>query len=222
MSNGFTKSATPRNLGSRRAAVLAILLVVAVLGGCEDAVVIPPGPSPWVLKPDSMNLGILILDFLSYEFEGGRLDYFPPCDSCDVDSLPFEQIYNPPVDLGDITFRYTETGDTLLYATTIWGGSGRIVYPSEFLATERFIRTWPPLRPPVRMEYFFNDARTTRFARADTAWQHAKTLDVVREFSSAEYRVGVYLHGARSADPDPTLNSWVIFLYRSGSPTGTQ
>ncbi len=203
---------------------MAVLLAVALLAGCEDSVVqvVPPGPSPWVLEPDSMNLGILILDFLSYEFEGGRLDYFPPCDSCDLDSLPFDQIYNSPNDFGDITFKYTETGDTLLHATVIWGGSGRIVYPSEFAAPERFTRTSPPLQSPVSVEYFFNDAKTSPYAKADTAWQQVKTLDIVREFSRSEYRVGIYRHRAWSGGTYPTPDSWVIFLYKGRCQSDAQ
>lgn len=75
---------------------LVLVASLVLITGCEDKPTSPPKPRPWEIKPDSMNLGILILDYLTYEFEGGRVDHFVPCDTCDRDSLPFEQIYNPP------------------------------------------------------------------------------------------------------------------------------
>ena len=49
-----------------------------------------------------MNLAILVLDFLSYEFEEANITYYPLCDNCDLDSLPFDIEFIYPFDYGNI------------------------------------------------------------------------------------------------------------------------
>lgn len=192
-----------------------VTLVVSLMA-CEDKVTSPPPEKQplWQIKPDSMNLGILVLDYLTYKFEGGRLDYFAPCDTCDRDSIPCEVIYNPPVDFGDITFRYTVTGDTVLRATTVWMGVGRIVYPKEFHGPEQFQKLTSFAPEPTDFEYFWNSGRVDSFAGVDSAWATVRRLDIVHELAEGGYRAGIYLHGAGSAPSRPEHNNWVIFLWR--------
>jgi hypothetical protein len=164
-----------------------------------------------------MNLGILVLDYLTYDFEGGRVDHYARCDSCDRDSLPFEQICEPPSDIGSVTFRYSETGDTLLYASVIWSGVGQIEYPREFLSPSSFTRVNELPDLPIRFEYFYNGSKTQPYAEAEAAWFRVRTLDVVRDFATSEYRVGIYWHNAVAAEAASEFDSWVIFLYRGGA-----
>jgi hypothetical protein len=202
-------------MGARVGLTILLIALVAIMACEDDTVSPPPKEKPsWWLEPDSMNLGILVLDYLTYEFIGGRVDHYALCDTCDRDSLPFEVIYNFPLDFGDITFRYTETGDTILYATTVWNGWGQIEYPGEFLPIRDF--EWLPWRfaPPISIEYFNNEGKTTGWARADTAWSRAASMDVAAEFAKLDYRVGIYAYGAASAPAIPELNRWVLFLYR--------
>jgi hypothetical protein len=199
-----------------RASLILVFTVLMTLGACEeDTVLPPPGGTPtWWLEPDSMNVAILVLDYLSYELEGGRVNHYAPCDGCDRDSLPFEQIYEPPNDYGSVTFRYTETGDTLLYASVIWIGPGRIEYPREFLPASIFTRVNDLPDAPLGIEYFYNSRKTQPFAEGEAAWFRVRTLDVVRAFATSPYRVGVYWHIARDGEFVPELDSWVVFLYR--------
>ena len=196
---------------------LAILLVALVaIVACEDDTVSPPPekkPS-WWLEPDSMNLGILVLDQLTYEFLGGRVDHYDLCDGCDLDSLPFEVISNPPVDFGDVTFRYTHTGDTVLYATTVWNGWGEIQHPAEFLSPSEFEKLPWRFAPPGSVEYFYNDGKTAPFASGDSAWLRVASMDIVGEFAKTDYRVGIYAYAASHAVLYPQHDRWVIFLYR--------
>jgi hypothetical protein len=196
---------------------LAILCVV-MLGffACEDESVSPrPEKQPtWWLEPDSMNLGILVLDYHSYEFIGGRVDHYALCDTCDRDSLPFQVIYNPPLDFGDITFKYTYTGDTLLYATTVWNGWGQIEYPPEFLPPSDFERLPWRFAPPISFEYYNNGGKRAPFASADTAWSRIASMDIVGEFARSDYRVGIYIYAAGSGVLYPTPDRWVVFLHR--------
>jgi hypothetical protein len=195
-----------------------MLTFLTCLTACEEEAVTPPTEKEptWWLEPDSMNLGILVLDYLSYDLEGGRVDHYAACDTCDRDSLPFEQIYEPPSDYGTVTFRYTETGDTLFYATVIWNGVGWIEYPRAFVPPSVFTRVNEIPDPPISFEYFYNNSRTQPWLEADAAWLRVRTLDVVREFAASQYRVGIFLYAPRSGSAHPSVDSWIIFLYRGG------
>jgi hypothetical protein len=199
-----------------RASLTILLAALTTIAACEeDAVTPPPEKQPtWWLEPNSMNLGILVLDYLSYEFEGGRVDHYAPCDSCDRDSLPFEQIYEPPLDVGSVTFRYTETAETLLFASVIFMGNGTIKIPHEFLSPLEFRSVTTRPDSPLSVEYFDNVGRDEPSAEADTAWSRVRCLDVVKEFATLPYRVGIYWHNSGSGPTNPPPDSWVIFLYR--------
>jgi hypothetical protein len=201
---------------------LSLVLVLAFLTcltACEEEAVTPPTEKEpaWWLEPDSMNLGILVLDYLSYDLKGGRVDHYAPCDTCDRDSLPFEHIFEPPMDIGSVTFRYTETGETLLYASVIYIGNGYIEYPAEFLPPTEFKRVKATPDPPASFEYFQNGGKVAPFAEADTAWSRVWCTDLVESFALSSYRVGIYKHTARSGSPDPALDSWVVFVHQGRS-----
>jgi hypothetical protein len=201
----------------RRGITVALFVAaLAVIGACNgDTVSPPPEKKPtWWVEPDSMNLGILVLDYISYELKGGRVDHFALCDTCDRNSLPFEVTYRPPMDFGSITFTYTETGDTILYATTIWNGVGAIEVPEDMLPPGDFKQTSWRFAPPTTFEYYSNEGKTSPSAAADTAWSHVASLDVVGTFAKSDFRVGIYHHGASHASWLPEYDSWVIFLYR--------
>jgi len=166
-----------------------------------------------------MNLAVLVSDYSTYEFEEGTLNYYPPCASCDQKGLPFDLIYNPPGDFGDIAFKYSENGDTLFYGTIVWMGHGAISYPTDFYDKSEF--EWMSSRPnaPASIEYFdvFGSDRETFKAKADSAWQRVRSLDIVAEFAKTEYRVGIYMYPPSVGVFDPSVAKWVIFVYRGRS-----
>lgn len=198
----------------RRILTVLFVLLISIVACEDDPVSPPPDEEPtWWLDPDSTNIGILVLDYLTYEFEGGWVGHFSPCNGCGQDSLPFEQIYEPPLDLGSVTFRYKETGDTLLYASIVWMADGRIIYPSELLPPNNFHPLGVMPDAPVGIEYFHNDGKTQPYAKADSAWSSMRNLDIVGEFASSRYRVGVYWYGPTAPGEDFERDRWVIFLY---------
>ncbi len=83
------------------------------------------------INPDSLNLAVLVVDYDTYVFEGGNLNYYKKC-TCASDSLPFIPHYDPPGDFGGISFTINESGDTIFDATIIWMGTGQIYYPNSF------------------------------------------------------------------------------------------
>jgi len=189
-----------------------------VVFGCGDDSTSPGtgDDGRWPLDPDSMNLAVLVSDYLTYEFEMGTLDYYPPCASCDEDSLPFDVVYHPPGDFGDITFRYTETGDTLFFGTIIWMGHGAIKYPSHFSDSDEFEKVSDLPTDPTSIEYFrvFGSDEETFKAKADSAWHYVNTLDIVAEFAKAPYRLGIYMYPPVQGVFDPAAAKWIVFLCR--------
>jgi hypothetical protein len=164
-----------------------------------------------------MNLAVLVLDYLTYEFEEGALNYYPPCNTCDSDSLPFEVVFRPPGDFGSITFRYTETGDTLLYGSIIWLGTGALAYPGDFLPAGRFGKLPDAAGEPVRKEYFniYPLLDPAEFeAKADTAWASVNRLDIAWDFAMRDYRAGFYMYAPSVGAFNPSAAKWIVFLYR--------
>lgn len=166
-----------------------------------------------------MNLAVLELDYLTYAFQEGALNYYPRCGQCDLDSLPFEVEFVPPGDFGSIAFRYTETGDTLLFATIIWMGTGELTRPDNFLPPATFGELNTSAPNPIEREFFIYDAPvdTLEFvSRADTAWAHVNRLDIAWDFATKDYRAGFYLYTPSVGVFDPAAARWIIFLYRNG------
>ncbi len=164
-----------------------------------------------------MNFAVLALDYLTYEFEEGALNYYPACNGCDNDSLPFDVVFNTPADFGDIAFRYTETGDSLLFGTIIWMGTGELTQPDNFLPAGGFGELSAAAGEPVRKEYFniYPPLNSAEFdARADTAWANVNRLDITWDFAMKDYRVGFYLYAPRVGVFDPGAAQWIVFLYR--------
>ena len=196
-----------------------LILVSGFWFGCSDDSTGPCncGDPRWPLDDDSMNLAVLVSDFTSYDFEEGALNFYKLCSGCDADGLPFDVIYKPPGDFGDITFRYTETSDTLFYGTIVWLGHGGIGYPEVFFGKEQFERVSALSRKPLSIEYFnilpqYDD--DTYKAMADSAWTSVKTLDLVDEFAKKSYRVGIYMYAPAVGVFDPSAAKWIIFVYR--------
>ena len=166
-----------------------------------------------------MNLAVLITDYLTYEVKGGALNYYPQCDTCDADSLPFQIDYDPPGDFGSVTFTYTETGDTLLFGTIIWLGRGAISYPDNILPGDQFGLLPEAAPDPADRQYFdqYPSVDKVEFkARADTAWAHVKRLDIVWDFAADDYRTGFFLYTPAVGPFVPSAARWIIFLYRNG------
>lgn len=194
----------------------AMLLAVT---GCGERIIeiVDDQDTTWPLRDDMMNLAVLLIDYLSYEFEEGNLSFYPPCESCDADSLPFWVVFNDTWDFADIAFLYTETGDTLFYATIIWDGQGEIHYPDEFLFGDSFKTKTLSLPEPVSLQYFsmYPDMPESTFhQKADSAWTAVKSLDIVHDFAREDYRVGIYLYPPSVGVFLPQVAQWIIFLYR--------
>jgi len=167
-----------------------------------------------------MNLAVLVTDYLTYEFEAGALHYYPLCAACDRDSLPFDIDLVVPGDFGSIAFTYTETGDTLLFGTIIWMGSGKLSQPDDFELAEKFGELTAAAPDPISSELFniYPLLDPAEFeSKADSAWARVERLDIVWDFAAGDYRVGVYLYAPSVGVFEPAAAKWIIFLYRGNS-----
>jgi len=84
----------------------------------------------WNLDANSANFAFLVLDYNTYNFEGGYFTKYNYQPGFDADSIPFKIIYNNPVDSGNITFEYSATNDTIFSAVIWWAGLGHIIFPN--------------------------------------------------------------------------------------------
>jgi hypothetical protein len=194
---------------------MSALAIETLAGVCMLFVSSSHAQSSWQLKPDSMNLGILVSDYQTYAFEKGNFSVHQPCGNEDADSLPFIVHYDPPGDWGGISFLYSKNLDTLFNATIIWMGRGEIGFPRGFLPADSFKLQQTNITAPVSVQYWeFGTLEPSLQKKADSAWNAVKSLQVIKDFSQHPYRVGIYLYPPSVGAFDPSVAKWIIFLYR--------
>lgn len=199
---------------------LILLLAVAGFGSLSYARSCFEAPTrDSLVKKDTMNLAILVVDFTTYKFEKGIVLYYTLCEDCDKDSLPFKIDYKQPGDFGEIKFSYTGNGQTVFHATIVWDGTGSIVYPAEFIKADKFAYQEQVIKKPDHAQYF--DRTLTPYiypvekyrAMADSAWQSVDSLQIIKEFSTGPMRVGFYAWPPSVGMFCPVCAKWIIFLY---------
>lgn len=175
------------------------------------------GQSDRIIKPYNLNLCVLIVDYTTYNFEGGNISYYERCDY--TENLPFVIDYKSPSDIGWITFRIKTTSDIVFDASIIWNGTGEINYPEEFSNSEPFDKIYKKVsKKPTHIEYFkSNGDRITNdvffIQKADSAWNAVSSMNIINKFSYVKYKVGIYMYAPRVGQFDPKDAKWIIFLY---------
>jgi hypothetical protein len=177
-----------------------------------------PGISDTVLKSNSLNFATLIVDYDTWDFEGGNLSYYQQCENCTEDSIPFEILVSYPGDFGSITYKIQYTLETVFYASIIWMGSGQIYHPENFTLSYPFNTTNHLVEKPGHIEYYdkygtkvYSDSAFIK--AADTAWQKIESLTITRLFSENNYKVGLYLYPPYVGIFSPEAAKWIIFFY---------
>ena len=166
-----------------------------------------------IIKDEYLNFATLIVDYDTYNFEGGNLSYYQICNSCTNDSLPFDIVFNPPGDFGDITYRIQTTFDTVFFGTIVWAGTGQMYYPNNFDLNYPFNTSDTLIEKPINIEYFgingtkVNDD-TSFIQKADSAWDKIDSLEITKLFAEKNYKAGIFLY-APTVGPNPTKD----FIY---------
>jgi hypothetical protein len=198
---------------------MLVLMLLPLVAACNDHATTPPDPvnERWVLRSDSVNFAILIVNYDTYAFEGGTLSYYDSCVGCTLDSLPMLIVREPALDFGSILFSYLPTADTLFAATIVWNGQGHIQYPHAFAPPDSFATLTRSVVQPADVERFQCETHfhpEAMVAATDSVWSVINSLDLVHAFASESYRVGYYLYAPTVGMFDSRRAKWVVFLCR--------
>lgn len=169
----------------------------------------------WPVSEDSANIAILKFNYQTYEFEGASYSNYAPCQYCSQDSLPIGVNFHPPGDFGDITFLYTPTCDTLLFATIIWMGLGHIIIPASFDSSNSFVFVDSIRFNPGYSELLQSDSSLVD-NRVDTLLQTLQKLGLsnLNQYAEEKSKVGIYLYPPTVGSFDPGPAKWIIFIYQ--------
>jgi hypothetical protein len=203
----------------RRRAVrwLPILGIVLSVAGCGDRPATPHYTcnDRWVVKSDSLNFAVLIVNAETYAFEGGTLSYYAPCDHCADDSLPMGIHETYEGDFGSILFSYPQTGDTLFAALLGWMTPYYVEYPHAFSPPDSF-EICEPLTQPRSVERIglsgMDLSTAVMVAAADSVWSVISPLDLTHALAG-KMRVGYFLYPYWTNDGGEA--KWVVFLCRA-------
>lgn len=176
-----------------------------------------------IIKSGYVNIATLIVDYDTYNFEGGNISYYS-CADCAVDSIPFTIDYKSPGDFGGITFELSSTQDTIFDATIIHMGEGQIYYPTEFSMQVPFTNGNSAINKPNDLRYIHwdgsaMDSSSTNdlyyMERADLAWDKTDQLAITNLFAEKGFKSAVYLYAPTVGLFDPAKAKWIIFLYHN-------
>jgi len=186
-----------------------VLLVMPILGFAQTGS---------LFKKDSLNLCLLKLDFLTYNFEGGNISHYNKCGH--EDTLPFTIDFEYPLDFGGITFKTRTKLDVIFDATIVWAGRGKINYPTNFTFNSPFDTISKKVPKPKNLEYFNWDGSkiyddTVFIKHADSAWDAISSLEITNKFSELDYKMGIYTYPPSVGLFNPWVAKWIIFLYQS-------
>jgi len=176
------------------------------------------GQNNTVIKPGFANISTLIVDYDTYQFEGGNMSYYY-CPICPNDRLPFLFDYKSPGDFGGIKVILKSTLDILFDATIIWMGKGEIKYPTNLNLNYPFTYSTHPISKALDLVYFKTDGKISDdscfIQKADSAWDVISSLEIAHIFSNHNSKAGIYLYPPTVGLFDPSVAKWVVFLYSS-------
>lgn len=177
-----------------------------------------------IIKEDSMNLAIFIVDFMTYQFESVNISYYSKCNNyCDADSLPFLMYFDSWWDYAHVYFHYKYDSSLLFRGTIIWMGMGNIEYPTNFAPSQNFPYVSNAIALPDNAEYY-NTTIVGNYCtwpeykeRAQIAWHAIDSLEITNIFAEKQFRVGLYGYSRTEGEFNPDNADWIIFLYRGNT-----
>lgn len=171
-----------------------------------------------IIKKNHVSFATLIVDYDTYEFEGGNISYYT-CPTCPIDSIPFTIDYKEPLDFGRITMKFMTLPDTIFDATIIWMGTGQIYYPSEYNNQTPFNNNNILTNKTDDIKYLYMDGNVLNDAellqKADSAWNSIDSLDITKQFADNGFESAIYFYPPTQGMFDPNVAKWIIFLYHA-------
>lgn len=172
-----------------------------------------------LISNDSMNLAIFEMDYLTHDLLNISVMHYPLCN-CDQDSLPFYGEYVPPMDFGDMKFRYTYDNSLLFGGTLVWMGTGFIYYPENFTSGSGFVHLQDSIPLPANARYLYwwtfpAGTYADFVSKSQAVWNTISDLKLVHDFAEGNHmRVGFYGYPPTQGMMNPQVARWIIFVYR--------
>lgn len=176
-----------------------------------------------ILDQGTVNIATLIIDFDTYEFEGGNLTHYV-CEACYNDSIPLNINFDEPGDFGGMTFKLAPTNDTVFDASIIWMGLGEIHQPYEFSNNSPFSEAniLTPQPENIRLLYFDGKPldQTYLLEKIDSVWDVVDSLEITKDFAENGFETLIYFYPPAIGMINPSVAKWVVFLYQKGQNNG--
>ena len=193
-----------------------------------------------VIKSDSANLLVLFSDFISNRFEGGVIYHLPKSDN---DSLHLHSNYQSPSDFGSIEFKHVPSHEIVFKGGIVWDGGGDMEIPKTVVDKEAFSTLNKKIKRPKECKHYKYDEildsyvlypkamakelsifQMQKYAKEfekiksmddilDRAWNSIDHLELVKEMIQKKGKVGFYLYTPSVGMFDPTVATWVTFIY---------
>jgi hypothetical protein len=174
---------------------------------------------------NSVNVTTFIVDFNSYQLEGGNISSYE-CPDCSIDTFPLKFKYFSP-DYGGVNVSLVPSNDTIFRATIINQGLGHISFPNSWNLNSLFENSLGSIEKPsdVKHYYYYSDEIVSQdpdfILMADSAWNSIKATQIANLYGENSYKAGIYLYNPVSGFTDNFYSKWVIFLYNNLNPTST-
>ncbi len=191
------------------------LLVLVMLSGSLSL----KAQSDSLINPDSMNLAVIEMDYMTHDLLNISVMHYPLCN-CDQDSLPFYGEYVPPMDFGDMKFRYTYDNSLLFGGTLVWMGQGYIYHPVNFQPGSVYQHLQDSIPLPSNAQYLYwwtfpGGTYADFIAKSQAVWKTVSDLKLIHEFAEGGHmRVGFYGYPPTQGMMNPWVARWIIFVYR--------
>jgi len=162
------------------------------------------------------NVLMLKVDFLTYEFEGGKELTFPEAETFTITSD-----YEEPGDFGSIKLNYEEVNQPIFDGTIVWMGLGERSFPETIAASETFETlenavAMPELSSFALVNYHQGnyDHVMDHYWDEQALWDAIDNLEQVKEYraSNPDAKVNVFLYTPSVGVGNPAEWDWYIYL----------
>jgi len=187
---------------------IQITVLILVLFSCKKA---DDRPEP--LQVTSPMLVLLKVDYLTHQFEGGKVYTFPNSNTV-IDSIPINVIYQNPTDFGHITLKYAPTSDTIFDGGIIWMGKGEIRYPVFEPVSAFSSGTWTSTPPDIAtVQTIPADWRPFADSTIKQAWSGIERLHITGQMSASNAKTGLFLYMPSVGVGNPADWDFIWMLY---------
>ncbi|MCF7807308.1 MAG: T9SS type A sorting domain-containing protein [Candidatus Marinimicrobia bacterium] len=173
------------------------------------------------LPDDSTSYAVLISDYETLEFEGGKVINGGELERVDSLDFPMVMDYRSPVDFGFMTILSSTRSDTLFHGTIVWAGMGEMIIPRAIHPASTFGRDSVSAREPHFLGFINNGGNPitedSTMLKADSVWTDLSKLSLTHQFAEYGYSalVCLYMPSVGVVGVPPQNAKFITFLYRN-------